>query len=164
VIKLTLGSGSAVNWKDVIHGKENIDPSFYSLKQEFSLFNGIACGYVNRTDNSDVCQAVMMTMSLPPTKFSYRYNYIIERILPHLLMIRSNAANELTCNENILSTRELEVLRWVKEGKSSWEIGEILSISERTVKFHLSNIFRKLNVISRAQAVAKSLQYGYLEL
>jgi LuxR family transcriptional regulator, quorum-sensing system regulator SolR len=53
-----------------------------------------------------------------------------------------------------LTAREREVLRWVVQGKTSWEIGRILSTSERTVKFHLRNVYTKLNVSNRAQAVA----------
>ena len=53
-----------------------------------------------------------------------------------------------------LTNREQEVLQWTAKGKGCWEIGHIVGISERTVKFHLQNIYRKLNVVNRAQAVA----------
>lgn len=53
-----------------------------------------------------------------------------------------------------LTNKERDVLRWVVEGKTSWEIGRILYTSERTVKFHLKNVYAKLNVSNRAQAVA----------
>lgn len=53
-----------------------------------------------------------------------------------------------------LTGKERDVLKWVVEGKTSWEIGRILSTSERTVKFHLKNVYAKLNVSNRAQAVA----------
>jgi DNA-binding CsgD family transcriptional regulator len=46
-----------------------------------------------------------------------------------------------------LTSQELECLRWCKEGKTNWEIGEILTISEKTVEFHLSNSMRKLGAI-----------------
>jgi len=54
-----------------------------------------------------------------------------------------------------LSSRELEIMEWVKNGKTNVEIGMILDISAFTVKNHLQRIFRKLNVVNRAQAVAK---------
>lgn len=57
-----------------------------------------------------------------------------------------------------LTGREHEVLHWTSKGKGSWEIGLIVGISERTVKFHLQNIYRKLNVVNRAQAVAKAAE------
>jgi DNA-binding CsgD family transcriptional regulator len=53
-----------------------------------------------------------------------------------------------------LTAKERDVLKWVIEGKTSWEIGQILATSERTVKFHLKNVYAKLNVCNRAQAVA----------
>ena len=62
-----------------------------------------------------------------------------------------------------LTERENEVLLWVTEGKTSWEIGRILSISERTVKFHLSNIYRKLGVTSRAQAIVHAIKCNLLQ-
>jgi DNA-binding CsgD family transcriptional regulator len=47
-------------------------------------------------------------------------------------------------------------LHWVKNGKTNNEIGQILGISAPTVKNHVQNIMRKLNVNNRAQAVGKS--------
>ena len=56
----------------------------------------------------------------------------------------------------LLSKREIQVLHWVKGGKTNQEIGQILDISPPTVKNHLQNIMRKLNVNNRAQAVGKA--------
>lgn len=58
--------------------------------------------------------------------------------------------------ENIwnLSGRELEIMHWVEQGKTNAEIGLILDISSFTVKNHLQRIFRKLDVMNRAQAVS----------
>lgn len=61
-----------------------------------------------------------------------------------------------------LTVRELEVLRWTMEGKSAWEAGEIMNISQNTVAFHLRNIFRKLESTSKHQAVLKALALGLL--
>ena len=54
-----------------------------------------------------------------------------------------------------LSAREIEIMDWVRKGKTNSEIGMILDISIFTVKNHLQRIFKKLNVFNRAQAVAK---------
>jgi DNA-binding CsgD family transcriptional regulator len=56
----------------------------------------------------------------------------------------------------ILSKREIQVLHWVRNGKTNTEIGQILGISPPTVKNHVQKIMRKLNVNNRAQAVGKS--------
>jgi len=54
-----------------------------------------------------------------------------------------------------LSARELEIMEWVRNGKTNQEIGMILDISAFTVKNHVQRIFKKLDVVNRAQAVAK---------
>lgn len=57
-------------------------------------------------------------------------------------------------NAQGLTEREHEILHWVKMGKTNTEISMILSISLNTVKNHLKHIFAKLDVSSRAHAVA----------
>ena len=54
-----------------------------------------------------------------------------------------------------LSVREMEIMEWVRMGKTNQEIGMILDISAFTVKNHMQRIFKKLDVLNRAQAVAK---------
>jgi DNA-binding NarL/FixJ family response regulator len=61
-----------------------------------------------------------------------------------------------------LSEREREVLRLVAEGLPTKQIARNLSISERTVKFHVTSIFHKLGADNRAQAVALAAQRGLL--
>jgi DNA-binding CsgD family transcriptional regulator len=56
-----------------------------------------------------------------------------------------------------LTAREAEVLAWVARGRSDGEIAGLLSISPRTVDKHLENLFRKLHVRNRAEAVAKAM-------
>jgi transcriptional regulator EpsA len=56
-----------------------------------------------------------------------------------------------------ITDREVEILRWIREGKSNQEIGMILSISPLTVKNHVQKILRKLNATNRAQAVSKAI-------
>ncbi|MCU7853412.1 MAG: LuxR family transcriptional regulator [Candidatus Thiodiazotropha sp. (ex Monitilora ramsayi)] len=64
---------------------------------------------------------------------------------------------------NPLTPKEMETLNWVKRGKTTWEIAKIQGISERTVKFHVGNILRKLDANSRTQAVAIALEMGFLD-
>ena len=62
----------------------------------------------------------------------------------------------------LLSARELGVLRLVAAGLSNRQIAETLTISERTVKFHVTAIFNKLGADNRAQAVAIAAERGLL--
>lgn len=63
-----------------------------------------------------------------------------------------------------LHPRELEVLRLAAKGKSNKEIAEELSISVRTVQSHLTNIFNKLDISSRTEAVLHALRAGWFTL
>lgn len=63
-----------------------------------------------------------------------------------------------------LHPRELQVLDLAAQGKGNKEIGNQLSISERTVQTHMVNIFRKLQVNSRTEAIIKALKEGWLIL
>ena len=51
-----------------------------------------------------------------------------------------------------LTRRELEILQLVAEGYSNSQLGRMLWVTEQTVKFHLSNIYRKLDVANRTEA------------
>jgi DNA-binding CsgD family transcriptional regulator len=61
-----------------------------------------------------------------------------------------------------LSPRETEVLGWVAKGKCDSEIAIILSMSERTARFHVANAKAKLDTTSRVQAVTKALELGLI--
>jgi LuxR family maltose regulon positive regulatory protein len=63
---------------------------------------------------------------------------------------------------DVLSEREREVLRLVAEGYSNQQIAERLVISITTVKTHMGNIFNKLGVTSRTQALARAESLGLL--
>jgi len=62
-----------------------------------------------------------------------------------------------------LTPRELDVIRLVAEGLSNKEIGHLLTISPRTVNFHLDNLFAKLGVRSRTEAAILALRQGWIE-
>ena len=83
---------------------------------------------------------------------------ILEFLEPHLHLALMRTLFTSIEHRSDISARERELLRWMKEGKTNWEIGRITDISERTVKFHLQNIFRKLNASSRTQAVAIAME------
>jgi DNA-binding CsgD family transcriptional regulator len=63
-----------------------------------------------------------------------------------------------------LSARERDCLRWTAEGKSSWDIGMILNISDNTVTFHIKKAMRKLNTTSRTVAVVKAIRLNLIDI
>lgn len=62
-----------------------------------------------------------------------------------------------------LTARELECLRWTMDGKTAWEVGHILDISEQTAARHLCNATRKLDCTNKNHAVVKALRLGLIQ-
>ena len=67
-------------------------------------------------------------------------------------------------NKKILTKREEEVFSLLVKNKTTKEIGEILNISEKTVRNHISNAMQKLGVKGRAQAVVELIRLGNITL
>ncbi len=63
-----------------------------------------------------------------------------------------------------LSRRQIECLKWVREGKSSQDIGDILGLSSRTVDFYIASACTRLGVRTRVQAVVNAALYGAMKL
>ncbi|HET9642638.1 MAG TPA: autoinducer binding domain-containing protein [Burkholderiaceae bacterium] len=76
--------------------------------------------------------------------------------------MRVLVAPELQPERPKLTPRELEALRWTMEGKTAWEVGTILGISERTAVLHINNAMHKLGCVNKHQAVLKALKLGLI--
>ncbi|MGV3583194.1 MAG: XrtB/PEP-CTERM-associated transcriptional regulator EpsA [Methylophilus sp.] len=95
--------------------------------------------------------------------------YLLELIMPHLhcalIKVTANRSGmDVVLNHNHLlkkiTKRESEILQWLHMGKTNWEISSILDISPLTVKNHVQNILRKLDVENRGQAAVKAAKLG----
>jgi DNA-binding CsgD family transcriptional regulator len=71
---------------------------------------------------------------------------------------------EAAAGAALLSPREAAILGWAAAGKTDAEIGGLLKISARTVRFHTDNAKRKLRVSTRIQAVTEALRLGLIKL
>jgi DNA-binding CsgD family transcriptional regulator len=94
-------------------------------------------------------------------KDAYEYSQLLQATIPYLhdALLHSDGkeSDQIPANlSRILSSREREVLKWLSEGKSNWEIGQILSLSHRTVKLHVHNLMRKFGAMNRYQLVANA--------
>lgn len=112
------------------------------------LRGGNDCLYVffSKLEKLQVHDAVMQCL-MP------HVDHVLRRI-QHLEYPELIGETEVRFNMLRLTERELEVMDWIKQGKSNHEIAAILSVSVNTVKSHIKRIFQKLNVTKRAQAVA----------
>jgi DNA-binding CsgD family transcriptional regulator len=61
-----------------------------------------------------------------------------------------------------LTPRELESMRWTMDGKTAWELGQILGITEQTAARHVNNATRKLGCVNKVQAVLKAVRLGLI--
>ncbi len=85
-------------------------------------------------------------------------------IIAHKVIQELNRPSDLPLTEEPLTARELEILKFVAQGLSNQEIGEILVLSERTVRSHVSHILHKLHLANRTQAALYALREGYAHL
>ena len=93
-----------------------------------------------------------------------RLAYALDLLLPQLHLTYARVVSneqaelpEVPAAERLVTAREVEILQWVRDGKSNQEIGDILAISPLTVKNHVQSIFRTLDAQKRAQAVARGI-------
>lgn len=75
---------------------------------------------------------------------------------------RAAAAATSSASSELLTRRELEILRLVADGHSNSELAQMLWVTEQTVKFHLSNVYRKLHVANRTEASRWAHVHGIL--
>ena len=103
-----------------------------------------------------------------PQRPRARQAHFLQLLLPYLhLMLQRVGQQQVQGDAATLarlpSVRELEILHWVREGKSNEEIGLILGISGMTVKNHLQRLYRLLGVSNRAHAIARGMALQLFE-
>jgi transcriptional regulator EpsA len=172
LIKEWLSNWKPQIWSAIYYQKypKQTNPYLKSLSEDYNLKEGISYGF----PDPEMRLATHFSFGRSPERLSPRFAKILEIILPHVhqAFIRVLRKEEMLPSEPYLewnkikgtrlSLREVEILKWAKEGKTNWEISKILGISERTVKFHLQNILRKLDAVSRGHAIAKAMELGLL--
>ena len=137
---------------------------FVTSAADYGLKTGYSYGL--KTENGS--GASLFSFGGRSMERSPRTFHILRRIVPHLhqalvrVVTPLDRLHEATYAK--LSPREKEVLLWLKEGKTTSQISSTLSISERTVKFHVRNTLRKVRASTRAQAVAVSLEKGLIAI
>jgi len=104
----------------------------------------------------------------PVSKTDYNLKLAAQQgqlILPYLheiarnVILTSHGENQLSV---MLTKREDECLRWAADGKSAWEVGQIIGITERTVNRHIEKAMEKLGVHNRQHAIAKAALQGII--
>ena len=114
-------------------------------------------GYVLKDSDSQMLKRAIFSV--------YRGETFIQPELAPMLRTRLSEKNSTISNcEDLLTKREIEVLKLLAEGLFNKEIAYMLSISEKTVKNHVSNIFKKINVSDRTQAAVYAIKNNLVDL
>lgn len=103
-----------------------------------------------------------------PEPLGEHHRRLLNLLVPHMHVALLRILHQIKSNTNLspgstnrtLTARELEVLAWVCEGKTSTEIASILGIAASTVRNQIQSILVKLRVSTRSQAAAKAIRKG----
>lgn len=145
-------------WEDT-YKRYNPPKEFIKEAEDFEL----KAGYTIGSSNTKRTQGSIFTISGPHLEQNKYSETILQLLAPHFhnIIVRINKAIQKDTFD--ISPREKEVLNWLKEGKSSWDISLLLKISENTVNFHIKNIIQKLDTVNRVQAVAVAFEHSIIE-
>ena len=124
----------------------------------FALLQAGANGYILKSaDADDLLQAVRRV---------YRGESVLSPEVTEKVVrqIQQGGPAQAAKQVESLTAREIDVLRLAAQGRTNRAIGRELDISDRTVQGHLANIYGKLNVASRTEAVTEALKRGWIVL
>ena len=124
----------------------------------FPLLDAGANGYLLKTTSGAELARAIRTVQAGETALDPHIAHKVVERLTHRQRYQSRDMKEG------LTEREIQVLQAVAQGKSNREIGEALFISPHTVQVHVRNIFGKLGVNNRIEAVACAVRQGWITL
>lgn len=123
------------------------------------IFKGIAAGarayLLKDAPRDDLFKAIRAV---------WRGESLIQPVVASRVLDRLAELSRKSPSAETLSEREVEVLKLMAKGVSNKDIADQLSITQSTVKTHITSIFQKLNVTTRTEAVTTSLRRGIIQL
>lgn len=127
----------------------------------FNLVKSGVTGYMlKNSDSSQIIKAIRSTYQgesvLQPS--------VASKILSEFSHLSERPAPKPSRTEQDLTDREVQVIKLIADGKTNKEIANVLTISEKTVKNHVRNIFQKLEVDDRTQAAILAIKKGLIQL
>ena len=143
-----------------LHHQQIENPLQNALPKNLEQLNSLMVYGVSDVRGSNVCLYAFFSkekvFGVPDSVMGLIMPHIdnVLRKIQHLKPLRTPTESAIILDGAALSVRELEIIHWIKSGKTNQEIATILDISQNTVKSHLKRIFQKMNVTRRAQAVA----------
>lgn len=165
VLAQTLRAHRPFSWSDVV-GHTTLSrqqQSFMNECRELKVQSGIVFPFHGPGQRVDVISISRRTSEAPDmSRYATLHAVSLQTLTRYLEISRAPLFAERS--PNLVTPRELEILKWCKDGKSRDDIQKILSISRQTVDFHLGNIFKKLGASNVTSAVVIALFHGLIEL
>ncbi len=145
------------------------DPLFTSARElwEDATSFGLRHGWVQACRDANGVQGMLRlarsaeSISEKELQSNHREMYWLAQTA-HMAISKIVHAKIIPESRAQLTHREIEVLRWTAEGKTSYEISCILNTSERTINFHIANSIQKLNATNKISATIKAALLGFL--
>lgn len=143
-------------------GLSQLSKKFQSESRELSLIRGLTIPIDNVDARSTISFCGKNAQNSPGVMHMLHLIgiYFQQKILALSVALSGNHPK----SDVRLTPRESEVLRWYANGKSAWDIGVVLSVSEAAVRFHLSNIRGKYGVHSSVHATALAISRSDIEI
>ena len=133
--------------------------AYSDIRYILGLLEAGACGYLLKSARgSEIIGAIRAARS---------GEAVLDPAVTRKLLERVVSVNGVTAEgecRGLLTPREIEILRLAARGMSNKDIAAVLFLSLRTVKAHLTNIFNKMGVGCRTDAIVKGLREGYINL
>ncbi|WNW10924.1 LuxR C-terminal-related transcriptional regulator [Pseudomonas sp. DTU_2021_1001937_2_SI_NGA_ILE_001] len=145
-----------VDWRDALR-LYPAPPNYLQALRRAGLLPAQSYGYASHCSASTGVISVC-TLGGLQRHLDNEDKYLVSSLVPVLHLV----GRGVPLRSQALSERELEILRWAREGKTNHEISRIRAVSESTVKYHFKAIYGKLGVANRAQAVGEALCRGLI--
>lgn len=136
------------------------DPNWLRLFADTGMRNVAAYGLIDIAG----AHASYFSFCRIPGRLGEAHSKVLRLVVPqmHATLLAIAQRHDGALGQQKLSRRECEILAWIGEGKTNQEIAQILGLSFKTVKNRTHGIFAKLQVSTRAQAVAKTIALGLI--
>lgn len=156
-----LRSTQMLHWnEDTFHSV----PKFWEDVRSFDIVEGISLSQVDIKGRTGMLTFASTELN-HSTKSLNKYSPIIFWLAQytHQFLSEELLKTDIKSHALSLSIREQDILRWIAEGLTSYEIGLNLKLSESTIKYHIANILKKLEVPNKAAAINKSIRLHLID-
>ena len=166
VVRAGMGGILPIDWASLDRSHRTVR-KFFGEAQEFKVAGQGLSIPVRGRHGEFAMFSVTSQMAAPEwerLKQRYMRDFMLFAYNFHSFALNAEHIDESDEYRDKLSFREIESLRWAAMGKSAWDTGQIMSVSERTVKFHLENSRAKLRAMNTTHAVSKAISLNLITL